>query len=279
MGIYYAVVEGDPLSSGKGSRVFASHRDIRIEGSDGKERAMVFIGDPAYCCACESQGTVSYGVDLGFDARLEDWVNGGRLQAVGGDVVVCKCEKPPRIIAVNGLSWSIADRDQTVEQAAPASATATVSALGAVAAEAPSNAPGLPEMPSSPTMPAPVGGQTSGASHAGHVDLGPNVMKLVNQSPTARAQVKQLTEDGWDIEYGTKAPSFTDADNSRIYIDPAYRDSPELTMNQLSHELGHAESACQAIGRLYGTSERTGAGVSYNDHYGGWYDRTYGTNH
>uniref|UniRef100_A0A1I9YVB5 Uncharacterized protein n=1 Tax=Paraburkholderia sprentiae WSM5005 TaxID=754502 RepID=A0A1I9YVB5_9BURK len=37
-------------------------------------------------------------------------MNGGRRQAVGGDIVLCKCADHPRIVAIYGRIWKIADR-------------------------------------------------------------------------------------------------------------------------------------------------------------------------
>src|SRR5215469_9604047 len=97
--IYYAVVEDDPLTSGKGSRVFSALPCGTVQGEDGKHRRLAFIGDKAYCAACDSFGVITYGAGLGDRHRLIDMVNGGRRQAVGGDVVLCKCANHPRIIA------------------------------------------------------------------------------------------------------------------------------------------------------------------------------------
>jgi hypothetical protein len=109
-GIYYAVVEDDPLTSGKGSRVFSALPCGTVQGDDGKRRRLAFIGDKAYCPACDSFGVITYGAGLGDRHRLVDRVNGGRRQAVGGDVVLCKCANHPRVIATYGTSWRINDR-------------------------------------------------------------------------------------------------------------------------------------------------------------------------
>ncbi|TKC80208.1 hypothetical protein FAZ69_29610 [Trinickia terrae] len=111
-GIYYAAVEDDPLTSGKGSRVFAYKQAGTIEGDDGKYRRMAFIGDEAYCSACNSTGAIAYGAGVNDRQRMVDLVNGGRRQAVGGDIVLCKCADPPRIIAVYGRKWMIHDRGE-----------------------------------------------------------------------------------------------------------------------------------------------------------------------
>jgi hypothetical protein len=109
MPTYYAAVEDDPLTSGEGSRVFASAQCGTIQGADGKRRRLAFIGDKAFCSACGTNGTITYGSGLSDQRRLVDFVNRGRRQAVGGDIVLCGCAQPPRIIAVHGTSWKITD--------------------------------------------------------------------------------------------------------------------------------------------------------------------------
>ena len=111
-GIYYAAVEDDPLTSGKGSRVFAYKQAGTIQGEDGKHRRLAFIGDEAYCPACNSTGVITHGAGVSERKRMIDLVNGGRRQAVGGDIVLCKCADPPRIIAVYGRKWMIHDRGE-----------------------------------------------------------------------------------------------------------------------------------------------------------------------
>ncbi|MGS1035614.1 PAAR domain-containing protein [Burkholderia glumae] len=106
---YYAAVDDDPLTSGPGSRVIALTPCGTIEGDDGKHRRLAFIGDTAYCPECNSTGAITYGADVDATLRMADWVNCGRRQAVGGDIVLCKCATPPRIIARFGLSWEIID--------------------------------------------------------------------------------------------------------------------------------------------------------------------------
>lgn len=108
-GIYYAAVEGDPLTSGEGSRVYAKENVGTIADDTGRPRCMAFIGDSAYCPKCKSTGFITGGAGLGDRGRMVDLVNGGRLQAVGGDIVLCKCTDRPRIIAVYGRNWMIHD--------------------------------------------------------------------------------------------------------------------------------------------------------------------------
>ncbi|HYS65555.1 MAG TPA: glycoside hydrolase family protein [Paraburkholderia sp.] len=111
MTVFYAVVEGDPLDSAKGSRVLGSCRST-IQGEDGVRRRMTLLGDGAWCDACKSAGEIVRGVDLPDRRRMRDMVSGGRHQAVDGDQVICKCERHPRIISVYGRKFTITyDRD------------------------------------------------------------------------------------------------------------------------------------------------------------------------
>ncbi|MGF6700570.1 hypothetical protein OKW38_005182 [Paraburkholderia sp. MM5496-R1] len=124
-GIYYAAVDGDPLTSGEGGQVYASGKVGTITDESGRPRRMVFIGDDAYCAKCKSTGSVTYGAGVNDRKRMVDLVNGGRLQAVGGDIVLCKCTNPPRIIAMYGTKWRIIDRgdaDTISRQATPSPA-------------------------------------------------------------------------------------------------------------------------------------------------------------
>jgi hypothetical protein len=107
MTIYYAAVEDDPLTSGNGGRVHVHHKVGTIQGQDGQARQMAFIGDPAWCVACQSMGTIVGGAPVPDNRRMLDLVNGGRRQAVGGDEVACKCASRPRIIAVYGQKFMI----------------------------------------------------------------------------------------------------------------------------------------------------------------------------
>lgn len=107
--IYYAAVEGDPLDSASGSYVLATTNVCTIEGEDGRHRRMAFIGDSAWCDACQSIGVIAGGAAVPEGRRMLDIVNGGRRQAVGGDAVVCRCERPPQIVATYGRRWRILD--------------------------------------------------------------------------------------------------------------------------------------------------------------------------
>ena len=134
MGIVYHVVEGDPLDSGNNSEVIEGLRDCTIEGPDGRYRNQAFIGHRAYCGACESAGPIAGGPGTpGYNLRMYDATIRAR-EAVEGDIVVCKCSPPPRIIAVYGRSSSIHDVDRSANSTA--SATDAMRVLGAAASGA-----------------------------------------------------------------------------------------------------------------------------------------------
>ncbi|WP_322061139.1 hypothetical protein [Paraburkholderia sp. J63] len=112
-GIYYAVVQGDPLTSGEGSSVYSTKKRVgTIADKSGRPRPMIFIGDEGYCPKCKTMGAITYGAGVSNRKRMVDLVNGGRLQAVGGDIVLCNCADPPRIIAVYGRKWMIHDQGE-----------------------------------------------------------------------------------------------------------------------------------------------------------------------
>jgi hypothetical protein len=84
MSAHRAVVAGGPLDSGTRSYVMGKNRDdATIEGPERADRETAFIGDEAYCSACNSVGVIIGGVNVREDQRL-DFADEGRPQAVGG---------------------------------------------------------------------------------------------------------------------------------------------------------------------------------------------------
>jgi hypothetical protein len=123
MSIFYHVVEGDPLDSGNHSEVIEGLRDYTIEGPDGRSRNQAFIGHRAYCGVCKSAGLIAGGPGTpGYDLRMYDATIGAH-EAVGGDIVVCECSPPPRIIAVYGRSSYIHDIGTAPEASAKGAAS------------------------------------------------------------------------------------------------------------------------------------------------------------
>ncbi|MBV8156904.1 MAG: hypothetical protein JO278_04555, partial [Dyella sp.] len=77
---------------------------------------MALLGHRAWCDACDSLGIIVAGAPVPDPMRLTDFTSGGAKQAVGGDLVACKCKRPPRIIPEFGRKWTI-----TVDGAAESS--------------------------------------------------------------------------------------------------------------------------------------------------------------
>lgn len=127
MAIYYAAVEGDPLDSGEGGHVYGTKKTIgTIRDENGASRSMIFIGDEGYCAKCGSAGVITYGAGVSDERRMVDLVNGGRRQAVGGDIVLCRCATPPRIIAIHGRKFRIIDGGSATGSGIAGNATGAV---------------------------------------------------------------------------------------------------------------------------------------------------------
>jgi hypothetical protein len=125
MGVFYHVVEGDPLDSGNNSEVIEGLSGCTIEGPDGRSRNQAFIRHRAYCGVCKSAGLIAEGPGTpDYDLRMYD-VTIRAHEAVEGDIVICECRPPPRIIAVYGRSSSIHDIGVTTS-AAPLGAARVV---------------------------------------------------------------------------------------------------------------------------------------------------------
>ncbi|CAM2165582.1 PAAR repeat-containing protein [Paraburkholderia sacchari] len=111
MGIFYAAVDGDPLTGHPDSHVIAreGRHAATVKGDDGAIRSLVYIGDRAWCGGCKSYGVIAGGAGIREQRRMIDLAGGGRRQAVGGDEVHCNCPTAPRIIPIHGKRWTIVD--------------------------------------------------------------------------------------------------------------------------------------------------------------------------
>lgn len=107
MAIFYGVVEGDSLDSG--GRVIDGAPGFSVEGEDGRHRRMTFLGQHAWCDVCESAGKIVAALGSPDTHRMLDLTSGHRRQALGGDLVLCKCKRHPRIVAVHARSMKIID--------------------------------------------------------------------------------------------------------------------------------------------------------------------------
>ncbi|WDR89081.1 hypothetical protein [Burkholderia ambifaria] len=105
MVIFYAVVEDDPLDSG--GYVLDGGKCGTIVGGDGKRRRITFVGQRAWCSSCESIGTIEAAPGAPDKKRLRDFTSAGRVQALSGDWVRCRCERSPRIVSRYGRQWKI----------------------------------------------------------------------------------------------------------------------------------------------------------------------------
>ena len=75
--------------------------------------------------------------------------------------------------------------------------------------------------------------------------LGTAVDRIAAQSPSLQGGLRQLQEEGWDIEYGPAGEgtyAIQEGDVSRIVIDGDMRDAPETVTQLLAHEVGHASN-------------------------------------
>jgi hypothetical protein len=98
--IYYAIVEGDPLDNANDSRVLQGADHSTIADNSGRPRRQTHLGHQAWCGVCKTTGPIHAGAGIreslrGWDGRLQ------ALQAVSGDIVLCKCDPPPRVVSVH----------------------------------------------------------------------------------------------------------------------------------------------------------------------------------
>ncbi|TKC91066.1 hypothetical protein FAZ69_06775 [Trinickia terrae] len=128
MTIYYAAVDGDPLTGNDGSYVIAKPRNRTIADESGKLREGALIGDFAFCATCGATGEIAYGVILAPGRRPKhrgvDW-------ALGGDIVLCKCATPPSIYPVHGKRCKIFDSPPETRSPLGRASTNSLAALNA----------------------------------------------------------------------------------------------------------------------------------------------------
>ena len=104
MTIFYAAVEDDPLDTG--GRVIEGGPIGNIQGEDGKYRRMAYLGQKAWCSQCKTAGTIVAAPGSPSKKRINDKQR-RRQQALGGDLVICKCERHPRIVPIYGRKCKI----------------------------------------------------------------------------------------------------------------------------------------------------------------------------
>jgi uncharacterized Zn-binding protein involved in type VI secretion len=74
------------------------------------EAAVALEGDTIWCPACNTEGVI--GLDGPRLLRTVD----GREEALGGDLCLCECSPPPRLIAAQSLAWQEIDTGWHAEQ-------------------------------------------------------------------------------------------------------------------------------------------------------------------
>ncbi|WP_321800894.1 hypothetical protein [Caballeronia sp. J97] len=130
MSVYYAAVDGDPLTTGNGSYTIAGHAWSTIKDDAGTYRRMIVIGDRAYCSVCRSTGEIDYGVAIRPGGRMNHM---GREQAVGGDLVICNCAEKPRIYARYARhKWTILDNGESNSTGQRSTSASSAASLAAV---------------------------------------------------------------------------------------------------------------------------------------------------
>ncbi|HEV3427842.1 MAG TPA: PAAR domain-containing protein [Paraburkholderia sp.] len=88
------VCVGDGPETGGEIRSFQSH-PYSISGHQA-----AIVGGKAWCLACESVGTIAKA------GGLRRHVHCGKELAVDGDVLLCKCERPPKMLSrVQTIAW------------------------------------------------------------------------------------------------------------------------------------------------------------------------------
>lgn len=118
--VYHAIVEGDPLDNGGNSHVMGGASHSTIEGPDGRIRGQTHLGHQAWCAVCQSCGPIVAGAGIhesvrGWDERLQ------AFEAVSGDIVLCKCQRHPRVVAVYARCCEYIDTGGTPSFGASAS--------------------------------------------------------------------------------------------------------------------------------------------------------------
>ncbi|WP_175152549.1 hypothetical protein [Paraburkholderia ultramafica] len=122
-------MEDDPLDNGGNSHVIGGTPHATIQGPDGKSRGQTHLGHKAWCSVCQSVGEIAAG------ARISDYLRGwdeilGAKEAIDGDIVLCKCERHPRIVSVYARSCTYIDSASGAPAAATPAALASAQSTG-----------------------------------------------------------------------------------------------------------------------------------------------------
>ena len=104
------IVEDDPLDNGHDGHVLEGSDYSHIDDDSGCSRRQTYLGQLAWCGVCKTSGPILAGAGItmtvrGYDERLLAY------EAVGGDIVGCKCEWPPRVVARHARCVSYVDEN------------------------------------------------------------------------------------------------------------------------------------------------------------------------
>ena len=119
MTVYHAVVEGDLLDNGGNSHVIGGAPHSTIEGPDGRSHGQTHLGHQAWCSVCQSFGEIVAGAGISDYLRGWDGILGAQ-EAVGGDIVICKCDQHPRVVSVYARSCDYIDTSDASAASLPA---------------------------------------------------------------------------------------------------------------------------------------------------------------
>ncbi|GAA0307327.1 PAAR domain-containing protein [Psychrobacter aestuarii] len=99
-------------------------------------------------------------------------------------------------------------------------------------------------------------------------NLGEDIDKIAAHSPTLQEHIRELQEDGWDIQYGPDAEgTYVSYDEKRIIVSEYYKNSPTKAMHAFTHEVGHATYPGEidiSSKEAYVNSKLTGEGGAVN---------------
>ncbi|MGJ7582318.1 PAAR domain-containing protein [Variovorax sp. RHLX14] len=87
-----------------------------------------FDGDAVECPKCGSVGQIRT-----VGSRISSVGSHGRQRALSGDLCLCKCSPPPRLVASQETAWTEGEAGDVVMAASAGTAAATVGALAGVA--------------------------------------------------------------------------------------------------------------------------------------------------
>lgn len=148
-----------------------------------------------------------------------------------GELLAYKIPLPPKTPPAKAVEYvAAASADKPVPLAPESSSGSQVNKVESTASSSP-----VASVASSPNS-----GSTAGATS--HPNM-PQIKATIKKSPTLMKNLSTLTQNGWQIEYGPAgAGSFADRDRSpkRIVIDQSELNDPNMFVQTLAHETGHA---------------------------------------